>query len=414
MNIKFIKNSLLVLFALVGVLVIACPKDAEASWITVKVKAHRQTASGGTKAVAGVTVSVTSKAPSDHKWWDGSCHDCAGQNLTATTDGSGSDKDTGMACGNSDCKGVVDNGDCSPYSVKGTTPTMSSSTYDADISYWNSMGDNIMGLNGNTSEKVSGLKNGKTYTYSFMFYGKRDRLSNHTYSVNAFDPTLDCLGTTAPSSNPDVARANFSTNITHNQYPNSPAHTVRYNFNYGDGSSSGWTTSKTASHVYTWNSAGFTTNGPDSITLNVKVDVLDPGFTVLGTAHPRTSVKTGTVTLSKVPRRILCTNNFFDGAPSVGIIPLTVQFGNTNPPVLKDNWCGTTPVKYNWNFGDGETAITDSNRTSHTYARESISGFSPFVFGTIPGLTLPSQNCNSGVNIRSQEWSDTNFQEVAP
>ncbi|MEM4260830.1 MAG: PKD domain-containing protein [Candidatus Woesearchaeota archaeon] len=410
MNKSLIKNSILALFSIGFAIVLFTPSAVDASFIKITVSAKKLNANGTYSPMSGVSVSAASDSSSDHRWWDGAnCHSCNTQSLSATTDADGKDAESGMACGLSDCPSPhIDNGKCGPYTIKATA--VASGDYDSDISYWDTPAGIKRGLNGSYTTSYSDMSNGVNYPFNFVFNGRKDRLSGTKLTAKVGgNGDFDCSKLV-----PNTATVQLTAEVNHDVFPLG-SHLFTFEFDFGDGhkdtktvsGGKGKITATSELHTFDdshWSSI-FSVNPPDSKNLNASVKITDRGFNVLGKWYPRTASASTTYTISKYTRTLYCGS--VSANPVVGVIPLTVSFQS----YIEDNWlCGSVP-QYDWNFGDGTIKNNIGPNTVYTYVIENISGFNPFVTGISDGL---SQTCPLGVKIRSQEWADTNFQEVAP
>jgi hypothetical protein len=400
MELKITKNIFITSFLLLAAFFLFSPNDAKASFINFKVNAERLKSNGTMGPMSDFKVSMAStKNSSNGAYWSsgGTCVPCQNESASVTTGSDGSSGwSSGLACGASDC-GEADTDDCNPFRISGSVPSPGS--YDSDISKFSTPWGSVAGTSFSVDKEYD---NNDNPTWSFAWYGRKDTLTDASLNVTVNDNDMDCS-----ELQPNTAKVTLTADVTHTQWPTSPEHTIEYNFNFGDGHTSGWQTSKSASHVYDkdhWSSF-FGVNPPNSKTLNVKVDIRDKGFYEWGQWNWRYASATGTATINKYTRTLYCGN--VTAAPTTGTIPLTVNFNG----YIEDNWlCGSVP-QYDWNFGDGTTKVNAGPKTIYTYIIENVAGFNPSVTGKSAGL---SKTCPLGVNIRSQEWSDTNFQEVAP
>ena len=201
-------------------------------------------------------------------------------------------------------------------------------------------------------------------TYAWNFDGEATgtgRITAYTFQqARTYVVTLtvrDAAGTSAGISqnvvvlNPAIPNASFTSSpgapavaqsVQFNASASTAAsgHTItRYSWNFGDGSTDA-TTSPTTSHSYS--SAGART-----VTLVVTDDV--------GQTH----TTTGTVTV------VAGIAAAFTVSPTNPNVSDTVQFNGSGSTTTS----GSTITKYQWDFGDGETADTGTTATtSHRYA----------------------------------------------
>lgn len=439
MNTKINSTKILLLsvFILASCLFVLFPGEAKATREFGGLEVHTkvQYPNGDPISLPGVRVTVLTQ---DGNTYSGRC---IGSGTTYSGSGPYPDRDCGEA-------GIVDVHDPAVYSEAACLSSTLKFTPDADPSYvaWNT-GTSDVGVvfsschcNFNIKLSAPTAPSGYSYTGYWQIYDEDiSRYSGlgegNTYSVKAdemandstFIPTFkidlvsdlpdpyDTLTTTFnhDQGNADIDRIidfytpslefKFDWEYSHSS---EPSHGIVSNtISFGDGTTVNLSgTSGTATHHYDWAGLGFSAD-PLAFPTGVRVYLTHEVECEGGI----TETKGLELHFTRRLEDDLIFYCAIDASPSSGYVPLAVNFRAT----ITDSW-GRSASKYIWEFGDDETDETTLRTVSHTYITAGS------IFATVTAEMDNDSDesdwvgCPADIEINSETWSQSNYQEIAP